>query len=498
MITAAVRREQAAGISIVLSAAANVAGAAWGLQGEPGLLRASYATHIGALGAIATAWERLRGGRRSRSVISRLTDPRPEQWGRLSATEVLEATRSRSDGLTETEAQARQVRRRRSTRRNAFVAAMTDQLQSPLVAVLGVGAGISLAAGATADVAIIGAVIIANAAVGAWQEREAGRAAEALEQMGAASARVSRGGIVREVPAAEVVRGDIILLGAGDRVVADARLLSADALEADEAALTGESLPVSKEPDAERPEVRMVLEGSDITVGSGQAVVVAVGDHTRLGATAAALAVDDPRESPLGARLDRLFRRGMPAVVGGGLLVALAGIAWGGAPLAQLAVGASVAVAAVPEGLPLLAGVAEASLARRLASRSALVRRLSSVESLGRVDIVCCDKTGTLTRGELAVTMIDDLERPGELNAGGLPNRSRGVLLAAALASPAPETPDALAHATDGAVLEAADRLGLSDELRVPRRAEAPFDPVRPLHATAVSDGCASRVPRRW
>src|SRR5436305_1710932 len=202
--------------------------------------------------------------------------------------------------------------------------------------------------------------------------------------------------------------------------------------------MTGESLPVPKAPDADDPPSRIVLEGSDVTVGSGQAVVVAVGEGTRLGATAAALAVEDTRESPLGERLDRLFRQGMPAVLGGGLLVAAAGIAWGGAPLTQLTVGASVAVAAVPEGLPLLAGVAEAAMARRLAGRSALVRRLSASESLGRVDIVCADKTGTLTRGELAVTLIDDLHRSIHLNGQKLEEPGRTVLLAAALASPAP------------------------------------------------------------
>jgi calcium-translocating P-type ATPase len=420
-------------------------------------------------------------------VISRLTDPRPERWGRLPAAEVLRAVEGRPDGLTETEAGARHITRRGATRRNAFLAAMAEQLQSPLIAVLGVGAGISLAVGAPADVAIIGAVIVANAAVGAWQERQAGRAARALEQISAASARVLREGSPRELGAEQVVRGDILLLGAGDRVVADARLLEAEALEVDEASLTGESLPVRKAPDAEHPEARVVLEGSDVTVGTGRAVVVAVGEGTRLGATAAALAVEDTRQSPLGERLDRLFRQGMPAVVGGGLLVALAGMAWGGAPMAQLAVGASVAVAAVPEGLPLLAGVAEAAVARRLLARSALVRRLSSVESLGRVDVVCCDKTGTLTRGELAVTMVDDLERAAELHDGELPAPAREVLLTAAVASPAPDAGEATAHATDGAVLAAARAAGLSASLTLERRAEAPFDPVRALHTTAVS-----------
>ena len=486
VIESAARREQAAGYAVGFSVAANLAGGAWGLQGEPGLLRASYATYTASLAALGVAWDRLRGGRRSRSVISRLTDPRPERWGRVPADEALAAMESAPGGLSEAAASSRQERRRGNGRRNAFIAAMTDQLQSPLVAILGAGAGVSLALGATADVAIIGAVIVANAAVGGWQERQAGQAAQALEHIGAASARVLREGGVRELPADEVVRGDIVLLGAGDRVVADARLLEAEALEVDESSLTGESLPVEKSPDADAPDARVVLEGSDVTVGSAKALVVAVGARTRLGATAAALAVEETRESPLGVRLDRLFRRGIPAVLAGGVLVTVAGIAWGGAPLTQIGVGASVAIAAVPEGLPLLAGVAEAAVARRLASRSALVRRLASVESLGRVDIVCCDKTGTLTRGELAVTTVDDLERSLAVDDGELPERAREVVLAAALASPAPDSPDALAHATDGAVLAAAEGLGLSGELAVARQAEAPFDPVRSLHATLV------------
>ncbi len=487
IVEAAARRDGVARISVALSVATNVAGAAWGLQGEPGLLRASLSTYVGALAAIGAGWQRLRGGHRSRSVISRLTDPRPERWGQMVPEDVLAALDAGTQGLTEAQAQTRQQARTRPARRNAFVGAMAEQLESPLVAVLGAGAAVSLTVGAVADVAIIGAVILANAAVGAWQEHQAGQAAQALEQIGAAGARVLRDGEVREIPGDQVVRGDILLLQSGARVVADARLLEAEALEVDEAALTGESLPVIKAPDADQAQARIVLEGSDVTVGAGRAVVVAVGEGTRLGATAAALTVEETRSSPLGERLDRLFRQGMPVVVVGGLVVTLAGIAWGGAPMAQLAVGASVAVAAVPEGLPLLAGVAEASVARRLAARSALVRRLSSVEALGRVDIVCSDKTGTLTRGRLEVTLIDDLGRPRELSAGPPAPGALEVLLCAGLASPAPDAGDPPAHATDGCVLAAAEHAGLAPQLGAERRAEAPFDPVRSLHATAVA-----------
>ncbi|HEY2441475.1 MAG TPA: HAD-IC family P-type ATPase, partial [Solirubrobacteraceae bacterium] len=487
IITAAARRDQASNLSTGFSVAANLAGALWGLQGDPGVARASQATYVGALAALGSGWERLRGGRRARSVISRLTDPRPERWGLMEPAEVLAATGSHFAGLRSDEARNRRRARPPRSRRGALAATIGEQLESPLVAVLGAGAAVSLAVGAVADVGIIAAVIAANAAVGAWQTRQAGQAVAALQEMGAARAGVLRDGSLRQVDAGHVVVGDILVLGAGDRLVADARLLEADALEVDEASLTGESLPVSKAPDAERPEDRIVLEGSDVTVGTGRAVVVAVGTETRLGATAAALAVEESGETPLGQRLDRLFRQGMPVVVGGGTLVTLAGVLRGTPPLAALAIGASVAVAAVPEGLPLLAGVAEASVARRLASRSALVRRLSAVEALGRVDVACCDKTGTLTQGKLAVTLVADLERAAPL-PGELSQRLSDVLLTAALASPPPDAPDASAHPTDASIIDAAQTAGLAPELGVARRAEAPFDPVRSLHATALDE----------
>ncbi|MGC9221896.1 MAG: HAD-IC family P-type ATPase [Solirubrobacteraceae bacterium] len=488
ILEAAARRERAAADAVGCSVLANLAGAAWGLSGPVGVQHASHATYLGALGALGLGWQRLRGGNRSRSVISRLTDPRPERWGARSAEEVLAAMDSTAEGLSEDVALERRRRRSTGQRRNAFLAAMGEQLESPLVAVLGAGAGISLALGEMADVVIIGAVILANAAVGAWQERQTGQAARALERFGASSARVLRDGDVREVAAEEVVPGDLLLLHSGDRVVADARLLYAESLELDESALTGESLPVAKGPDAQSEADRVVLEGSDVTVGTATAVVVAVGDRTRLGATAAALSVQETRATPLGERLEVLFRQGMPVIAAGGLLVTVAGIAWGGAPLAQVALGASVAVAAVPEGLPLLAGVAEASVARRLAARNAFVRRLSSVESLGRVDIVCVDKTGTLTRGKLEVTVVDDLESAHAVDSTVQPGPAREVLRCAALASPSPAELEQLAHATDRAVLRAAGEAGLGEEPASPRLAEAPFDPVRALHATAVSE----------
>jgi magnesium-transporting ATPase (P-type) len=154
--------------------------------------------------------------------------------------------------------------------------------------------------------------------------------------------------------------------------------------------------------------------------------------------------------------------------------------------LQQFAIGASVAIAAVPEGLPLLAGTGEAAVARRLAGRRALVRRLSAVEALGRVDVACADKTGTLTEGRLALSLVASIEEEATL-PGELPDGLRRVLLTAALASPHPDAPDAASHPTDVAVVWGGRKAGLGRELRAEREDESPFDPAHSFHASAVA-----------
>jgi calcium-translocating P-type ATPase len=303
--------------------------------------------------------------------------------------------------------------------------------------------------------------------------------------MGTVNACVLRDGHTATVPADEVVVGDVLLLAPGDRVAADARLISAQGLELDEAALTGESLPVAKSPEAETDVNRIVLDGSDVVVGTGRAVVVAVGRDTRMGATAAALADDEPRPSPLGERLNHMLRQALPLIAAGGVIVTASGLLRGRSLTQQLATGASIAIAAVPEGLPLLSRVGEAAVARRLAGRNALVRRLSAVESLGRVDVACADKTGTLTEGRLALRLVADAARETGFPAE-LPPDLRRVLLTAALAGPHPDASDALRDPTDIVVSEAAGKTGMGDELRAERDSELPFDSARGFHANVV------------
>jgi magnesium-transporting ATPase (P-type) len=359
---------------------------------------------------------------------------------------------------------------------------LVDQIKSPVVLVLGGGAGISLAMGALGDVAMIAAVVAANAVVGAWQERRAGAATKALREVSAGTARALRDGKRVTLPQDELVSGDVILLASGDRVPADARIISTEALEVDEAALTGESIPVMKSAEAGSESARVLLDGTDVLTGTGRAVVVAVGDETRMGAIAAALAEDSDGQSPLDKRLGEMLVRGLPWIAAGGLVVTGAGLIWGRSPLSQLALGASVAIAAVPEGLPLLAGVAEAAVAQRLAKRQALVTRLSAVEALGRVDVACVDKTGTLTTGTLELTLVADASE-AEAHPAQLTRPLKDVLRSAALASPSPDALDAGSHPTDVAVLGGARLAGIDAALNE-REAESRFEPARSFHAT--------------
>jgi magnesium-transporting ATPase (P-type) len=498
IIDAAARRDAAVRDAVLLSAVSNVIGVVWGIRGGPGVERASRGVYIAALTALSASWARLRGGARTSSVRACLVDPRPERWGRRSVADVLTALHSSPDGVSTAAAEAKQRGRplrvaAAQGRGRMALAAIADQLRSPMIWLLAGSAGLSLFLGHPADFALIGATILLNVTVGVWQEWQAGSAAEALTRLGSVTARVLRDGVLVTLPAGEVVVGDVLQLASGDRVAADARVIEASRLEVGEAALTGESLPVLKVANGASDAARVVLDGSGITAGAGRAVVFAVGSQTRLGATAAALAIDDTEKSPLGLRLARLLAQFLPIAAGAGVIVAAAGMFRGAAPAPQIALGATLALAAVPEGLPLLAGMAEVAVARRLAGRNALVRRLSAVEALGRVDVACTDKTGTLTEGRLALALVcgeDGCTGGGDPEAlepgGALSPAGRRVLLAGAIASPHPDAPDAVAHLTDVAVVAGAALAGLADTVRAARRdEEASFDPAqRAFHAT--------------
>ncbi|MGZ6641798.1 MAG: HAD-IC family P-type ATPase [Solirubrobacteraceae bacterium] len=483
IVDAGARRDDAVRDGTAISIAANVAGAAWGALRTPPFALAVRPAQIGGLLAMADGAIRLRGGHRALAVTERLTDPQPERWGRESIEHVLRELRTSGRGLSPEEAHERWFPEEEAEGRSILGASLAAQLRSPLVAILGVGAILSLGMGAVGDAAMIAAVVVANAAVGAWQEGQADAATRVLQDLTAGTARVVRNGRRTRIPVSRVVPGDVLLLAPGDRVAADARLIASEALEVDEASLTGESFPVGKSHANGSDTSRVVLKGTDVTTGNGRAVVVAVGPETRMGAIAAALASDEgDGRSPLDERLSALTWRTLPLVAAGGAIVTIAGVAHRRRLLDQISLGASVAIAAVPEGLPLLAGVANAGVARRLAPRHALVTRLASVEALGRVDVACADKTGTMTTGRLAVTTVADASGAAA-SLRALSPAQLEVVRAAALASPAPGADDVASHPTDVAVLDAARTLALAEH-RGERDEESPFDPARGFHAT--------------
>lgn len=487
IIEAGARREIVARDAVGLSIISNIAGLLWGWQGLPGVESASRAVHITALMALADGWWRLRGGTRARSTLTRLVDPQPERWGRRSVAETLHLLKTHEQGLSTSQARERWQKTPAFRQGSVLGKELLNQLRSPLIGILAAGAVLSLWLGSTGDVVIITATITANVVISVWQEHKANRVAEALRHMGTSQARVLRDQRVVLLAASEVVPGDILLLSSGESIAADARVIESEGLEVDEAALTGESLPVAKFAKQGTDVSRIVLEGSNVTVGTGQAVVFAVGDATRLGATRRALREDGEQQSPLGARLSQILGFFLPISAIGGGVVVLAGLGWGRPLATLLATGATVALAGVPEGLPLLSRVGEAGVARRLAMKRAIVRRLASIEALGRVDTVCTDKTGTMTKGRLQLSLVADSEQEASL-AEPLSEPLRTVLLAAALASPHPAAQDARAHPTDVAVIQGALAAGLETAINQVHVAELSFDPVRSFHVTQVQE----------
>ena len=321
VVEAGARRDAAVRDSVVLSAGSNVFGAIWGIRTGPGVRIAARGVYVAALAALADGWLRSRGGARPHAVLAEIVDPRPERWGARAVADVLRQLQTTPDGLTSAQAAQRRREAVPAYHPRGLASTLLDQLRSPLSGILAVGAGISLVLGAPADVAIIGATLAANVVIGAWETRKADRVAEALARLSAPGARVLRDGRPQSVPLASVVVGDVLLLGPGDQVTADARMLEAQSLEVDEAALTGESLPVLKAPDATTDAGRIVLEGSAVVTGDGRAVAVAVGRNTRMGSIAAALAAEPSPQSPLDARLAQLLRLVLPLAVAGGAIV---------------------------------------------------------------------------------------------------------------------------------------------------------------------------------
>jgi Ca2+-transporting ATPase len=423
------------------------------------------------------------------------------------------------DGLSDAEAR----RRLQTHGPNALPAArprsawiiLVDQLRSVVVLLLCAAAAVALMTGDLIDAAAIGVVLLINTTLGFVTELRARRAMESLVRLQAPRAIALRDGQAREIDARELVPGDVILLEAGQFVPADARLLESSDLTTVEAALTGESLPVTKttEPvstDTPLPErSNMVYQGTTVATGTARTVIVTTGARTELGRIGELAASVRQERTPLERRLDALGHRLVWLAVGTGAVVSTLA-ALRGLPIGQLIeTGIALAIAAVPEGLPAVATTSLAVGVHRMARRHALIRRLPSAETLGSVTVICTDKTGTLTAGAMAVTVLWLDEREivvtgtGDTTAGGFfeagreldaghDSHVREALIIGVLANHATVVEDAgrvsvLGDPTEGALLVAGAKAGLERSRLLeqhPLVGEVPFSSRRMLMAT--------------
>ncbi|HWI66484.1 MAG TPA: HAD-IC family P-type ATPase, partial [Symbiobacteriaceae bacterium] len=282
----------------------------------------------------------------------------------------------------------------------SFISRLTDQFKDPMVATLLGGAGLSLLVGRVRDALTITAIVLLNAFVGASQAGKAEGALDALRRMAAPRATAVRDGRPVAIPAAEVVPGDLLLLEAGDKIPADARISVAFAAQTDESMLTGESLPVAKAAGD------TLFAGTTLTGGRCSALVTGTGMRTEMGRIARLLGETQEGPTPLQTRMEELGKtlvRGSLWVCAG---VVVAGILRRLPTVEMFLTGVSLAVAAIPEGLPTFVTLGLATGVRQMARRKALVRRLQAVETLGNATYICTDKTGTLTANAMTVRQI--------------------------------------------------------------------------------------------
>ena len=410
----------------------------------------------------------------------------------------------------------------------SFLRKLIRQFQDFLVIILIVASIFSAVTGDYFEALLIIAIVVLNALLGVYQEGRAEKAVEALQKMASPTARLLRNGKQVQVPSEEVVPGDIVLLEAGDIVPADVRLIESSNLAAEEAALTGESVPVEKHavdlgqedlPLGDRQ--NMLYSSTAVTSGRGTAVVVGTGDVTEMGKIAGQLHSIEDEQTPLQKSIDQLGKMLGLVLLGVVIMTFLVGLLRGGDVRDLLMTSISLAVAAVPEGLPAIVTIVLSLGMGRMAQQNSIVKRLLAVETLGSVDIICSDKTGTLTQNEMTVTRVyvggetyevsgvgyapegTITSSEGKVSEGAIPDNLSRLLTIASLCNEAElqENEGAwgiLGDPTEASLLALARKAGFvrSDlQNKYPRIGDLPFDSSRKMMSvfhTDFSDGTLS------
>jgi P-type Ca2+ transporter type 2C len=402
-----------------------------------------------------------------------------------------------------------------------------EQFTSIMIVILIVAAIVSALLGDYEDSIAIAAIVVLNAALGYAQEHRAERAMAALKRLSAPSVRARREGHVREISASELVPGDVVLLEAGNLVPADGRLMEGANLRVQESALTGESEPVDKSPTAleekDKPlaeRAGMVYSSTVVASGRGLFVVTETGMATELGKIAAMIQAADPEQTPLQRRMNQVGKMLALAALAIVAVVFVLGLLRGEDLEVMFLTAVSLAVAAVPEGLPAVVTIALALGAQRMLRRHALIRKLPAVETLGSVTVICSDKTGTLTENRMTATVLDVADHTVELAAGSptspKPEPDGGthpavgdypvvtlLLAGGTLCNDALLEEDeedgfrAIGDPTEGALVVAAAREGIKKpelEAALPRIMEVPFDSRRKRMTTVHEAVSPSRL----
>jgi len=343
-------------------------------------------------------------------------------WYQVSAEDVPRILQSDPErGLSQAEAERRRERYGmnllKDSQRKPLFAVFIGQFQDFMVGILVIATILSFFLGEYLDAITIIAIIFLNGVLGFIQEARAERSLQALKEMAAPMAKVVRDGQVAMLPASQLVPGDLVLLESGDRVPADLRVIAASRLEVEESALTGESVPVSKQAapistnrsDGTLPlgdQKNLAFMGTMVTGGTGKGIVTAIGMESELGKIAAMMNQAESLETPLQRRLEQMGKVLVAVAVALTAIVIVAGVWHGQDWMTMFLAGVSLAVAAIPEGMPAIVTIALALGVQRMIKRNAIVRKLPSVETLGCASVICSDKTGTLTQNKMTVTAL--------------------------------------------------------------------------------------------
>lgn len=440
-----------------------------------------------------------------------------KKWHAVEISDAIDALRSAwPQGLSQSEAVARfsayGPNEIADVKKSSSWKLLLAQFRETLVLILIVAAIISAAVGEAIDAVVIIAIVCASAGLGFYQEHRAEESLAFLRKLSAPSATVIRDGQIKSVPAREVVPGDLVSLDTGDKVPADAKIFEAINLQINEAMLTGESTPVTKStqnlptPTPLNERSNIVYSGTIVTYGRGKALVVSIGMETEFGKIARLIETKDQEQTPLEKRMQALGNWMIKVLLVTVAAVSILGVIHGRAFLDMFLWGVSLAVAAVPEALPAVVTGALAVGVYRMARRNSIVRHLPATETLGSTTVICTDKTGTLTKGEMTVRNIHAEGKSFEVAGVGYdpqgdfkPNLSDanrdsvericecGVLCNDANLTNQDGTWNVIGDPTEGALLVAAIKAGIDVEAtqrEMPRVAEIPFTSERKMMTT--------------